>query len=193
MSLVEPARADAQERDAVAVPRVHVRLDLEDEAGEVRSSVGSTSRRVAQRAAPGGGASVDAARRGTARRRSSSSRCRRTPASAAPARYASRSKRVPARVEQLDVVAQLALALRRRSARSTSRIVERSTTVDRRAALRRAPRARRAARVALRGRRRRGTSARADRPVHRRGGDAEHALDLVEQLERIAAPGDRAC
>ncbi len=34
--LLEPARADAQEGDAVAVLRVHVRLDLEHEAGELR-------------------------------------------------------------------------------------------------------------------------------------------------------------
>ena len=32
---LEPAGADAQERDAIAVQRVHVRLDLEDEAGEL--------------------------------------------------------------------------------------------------------------------------------------------------------------
>ena len=45
----EAARADAHERDAVAVRRVHVRLDLEDEAGELgvaragpgRSSLGA--------------------------------------------------------------------------------------------------------------------------------------------------------
>ena len=32
--LGEPARADAHERDAVAMARIHVRLDLEHEAGE---------------------------------------------------------------------------------------------------------------------------------------------------------------
>ena len=32
----EPPRADAQERDTIAVTRVHVRLDLEDEAREIR-------------------------------------------------------------------------------------------------------------------------------------------------------------
>ena len=36
--LLEDARADAHERDAVAVALVHVRLDLEDEAGEDRRS-----------------------------------------------------------------------------------------------------------------------------------------------------------
>ena len=34
MPLLVAARADAHERDAVAVRRIHVRLDLEDEAGE---------------------------------------------------------------------------------------------------------------------------------------------------------------
>ena len=34
--LLEHARADAQERDAIAMPAVHVRLDLEDEPAEVR-------------------------------------------------------------------------------------------------------------------------------------------------------------
>ena len=29
----------------------------------------------------------------------------------------------------------------------------------------------------------------ADRPVERRGGDAEHALDFIEQLQRIASLG----
>src|SRR5437867_12851485 len=33
--LREPARADADERDAVAVARIHVRLNLEDEPGEL--------------------------------------------------------------------------------------------------------------------------------------------------------------
>ena len=34
--LRQPARADADEGHAIAMPRVHVRLDLEHEAGEVR-------------------------------------------------------------------------------------------------------------------------------------------------------------
>ena len=34
--LLEHARADPQERDAIAMPLVHVRLDLEDEPAEVR-------------------------------------------------------------------------------------------------------------------------------------------------------------
>src|SRR6188474_2234543 len=34
--LFEHARADAQERDAIAMPLVHVRLDLEHEPAEVR-------------------------------------------------------------------------------------------------------------------------------------------------------------
>ena len=34
MSFVEPAGADADEGDAIAMTRIHVRLDLEDEPGE---------------------------------------------------------------------------------------------------------------------------------------------------------------
>ena len=49
------SRADAKERDAVAVPRVHVGLDLEDEAGErrlVRLAPSGRRRRAAAAAAP---------------------------------------------------------------------------------------------------------------------------------------------
>ena len=50
--LRQPARADAQERDAIAVARVHVRLDLEDEPREVgigRLDVPASARRGPRR------------------------------------------------------------------------------------------------------------------------------------------------
>ena len=50
MSRSKCARADAQERDAIAVVGIHVRLDLEDEAGEAASRRGSIApaRRLAR-------------------------------------------------------------------------------------------------------------------------------------------------
>ena len=75
---LELAGADAHEGDAVAVLRVHVRLDLEDEAGEggiVRARSGdppATMRRRAARSAPG-------RNRAAAARRNYSRRCRRRP------------------------------------------------------------------------------------------------------------------
>ena len=99
---LEPARADAHERDAVAMLRVHVRLDLEHEAGELpdrRDRRARWSTRAASAAAPARGT-----RAGTARRRSSSARCRRTPATASPASTRFVAERMPRLVEQRDVV-----------------------------------------------------------------------------------------
>ena len=54
MPRVELARADAHEGDAVAVVGVHVRLDLEDEAGHLRlRRVRPRAPRPAGRAAAG--------------------------------------------------------------------------------------------------------------------------------------------
>ena len=53
--LGEPARADADERDAIAVPRIHVRLNLEHEAGEAlvgRAHDAGVAQRAAAAAAP---------------------------------------------------------------------------------------------------------------------------------------------
>ena len=74
------ARADAQERDAVAVAGIHVRLDLEHEAGQRRLRAARP-----RASSPGARAAPARARRRSAavpRRRSSRSRSRRTPASA---------------------------------------------------------------------------------------------------------------
>ena len=58
--LRQPARTDAHERHAIAVTRVHVRLNLEHEAGEVGiARLHAASTRSAR--GPGGGASVNSA------------------------------------------------------------------------------------------------------------------------------------
>ena len=54
MPLRVAARADAHEGDPVAVARVHVRLDLEDEPGERAPRAGSTSRAVVARGSGAG-------------------------------------------------------------------------------------------------------------------------------------------
>ena len=77
---VNSARADAHERDAIAMPRVHVRLDLEHEAGEAivgrADDAGVAFARLRRRR------EIDQRAAGTVRDRSCSTRCRRTPASA---------------------------------------------------------------------------------------------------------------
>ena len=60
MSFAQPARADAHERHAVAVARVHVRLDLEHEPRASRDRSARPARRRSCRG-PGGGASVSSA------------------------------------------------------------------------------------------------------------------------------------
>jgi hypothetical protein len=81
----EPPGADAQEGDAVAVVRVHVRLDLEDEAGERGSLAGSHACARSPAGARGGGARGRPARRADSRTpKLLQRRCRRTPASAGP-------------------------------------------------------------------------------------------------------------
>ena len=84
---LELAGDDADERDAVAVLRVHVRLDLEDEAGEGRRRRAATG---PLRAAARRGRRRECCRkrrRAAAARRSCSSRCRRRPASVLPAQH----------------------------------------------------------------------------------------------------------
>ena len=174
--------ADAEERHAIAVARVHVRLDLEDEPGEVRvgrldqprlgrcaarglgASESSASEErldaeVVQRAAEEDGRLAPRAVRGRDR-----SSCRR-PTMIATASISSRCALGPdglrdQRVRGVRDGHGLVAAAAPLSLVQEQRV--RLEVVD-------------AAEI----------DAVAERPVHRRGGNAEHALDLVHQLERI--------
>ena len=186
--LLEAPGADAQEGHAVAVLRVHVRLDLEDEAGE---GLGSSARVDAGRssvARPGGGASSmqrleerldaevveraaeedrrDVAARGTPRGRTAS----------------------PAPASSSTLLAQVLRGRRSPMSVGERRVVE-AADLHRRAVGGR-PRCARSVRTSLRarGRTRPGRSARR-RSASSSGRRAmlEHALDLVEQLQRLAA------
>jgi hypothetical protein len=65
MSLVKRPRADADEGDAIAMARIHVRLDLEDEAGE--ALVGRLTMPVSLGRGCGCGASSTSVRRNGSR------------------------------------------------------------------------------------------------------------------------------
>ena len=177
---LEAARADAHERDAVAVRRVHVGLDLEDHAGELllvgldhaldRGAVARRRRQVDQRVEHLAHAEVVDRRAEEHRRLLAGEKCaaRRT-RGAAPRTARSR----PARLH----------VLRRRSARRTPDC--------------RGPRGSRRRPVAVLARHEHAhlllaqvhhaveALAHADRPGERHGLHAELALDLVHQLQRL--------
>ena len=177
---LEAPRCDAQERDAVAVARVHVRLDLEDEAGE--RGVDRARRVRRRRRAPSATARACAARRAAGRRRSSRRPSRRRPAS--PCRSRSRRRRAspPAPSSSSSSSAAVAQASPSRSAACSAFMSS--------SGARFAPPAVRvkrwnvpvcavddAAEVA----------GDADRPRRRDRREAEHRLDVVEHLERVEA------
>ena len=62
---LEAPRADAHEGDAIAVLRIHVRLDLEDEGGELGRGRARRSRPTAARASGGGARSMKRSRNGS--------------------------------------------------------------------------------------------------------------------------------
>jgi hypothetical protein len=173
------ARADAEEGDAVAVLRVHVGLDLEDEAGERRfgrlhhahAAVARLRRRrpVDQRLQDLAHAEVVDARAEEHR-------------ALLPARKAVEVEGRAGAADQLDVLAQLAISIGKSS--SSFGVVEALDQLASPPALL----ARREAHqlVVQQVDRRRGRLAHAERPGDRRAVDLQHRLDLLEQLERLA-------
>ena len=92
--LGEAARADADERHAIAMARIHVRLDLEDETGEALVGRADEARRRSARGC-GGGASSTSARRNGSRPKLVSALPKNTGV-CRPARYSATSNGVPA-------------------------------------------------------------------------------------------------
>ena len=182
--LRETAGADADEGDAVAVPRIHVRLDLEDEPREA----------LVGRADDPGVAQARLRRRAPAPR----ARCRngsrpklvsalpKNTGVCRPARYSATSNGVPAARMTSSDSHEVGVQHRRRSARA--RADRRATATS--TGARCCPCASRSyseQRLALHVVDAAEPVGAADRPVHRRRGNAERAA-----RDRRAAPSDRA-
>ena len=115
---LELARAHAQERDAIAVRRVHVRLHLEHEAAEALV-LGRRSRRRELSCGPGAGhMSANASRNGSTPKLVSA--LPKNTGVIAPRRNARLVVLLAGAVEQLDLVAQRLDRLRRRAGRSSA-------------------------------------------------------------------------
>ena len=182
----QPARADAHEGDAVAVVRVHVRLDLEDEAGH---------RRLVRRrpAAPRPCAAPAAARCSASRSiRSRTPKLRSALPKSTGVRWPSRNdvevERPAGRLGERDLLGgrrrgRLPAGSRRRPPARASRpaAAPSSSASMRRTAF--------CLEVVDAGE----GAARADRPGERRGVERQRLLDLVEQVERVARPRGPSC
>ena len=174
---LEPARADAHEGDAVAMVRVHVGLDLEDEAGH--AVLGAPRRGACRLPAPRGGGANSA----SASMRSRTPKFRSAEPKKTGVRWPSRK----------------ALSSNGLQASSASSISSRQPRVRPPAAAPRRP----DRRAVDRHRRLVGiepahavageivgageAAPAADRPGHRRSVEGERLLDLVEEVERVAA------
>ena len=172
--------ADAQERDAVAVARVHVRLDLEDEPGERR--LDRARRTVDVERAPCGDGARRAARRAAGRRRSSRPREPKKTGVAWPDAKSAASSVPPAPSSSSSSSAAVVQASPSRSAACAGgqQLLGRALGAAGGAgeAMKRAGRAvDDAAEVA-------GDT---DRPGRRDRVQAEHGLDVVDHVERVEA------
>ncbi len=181
MSFSKRPETDADERHAIAVARIHVRLDLEDEAGE---------------AVVGGADDARVARARLRRRRELDERLEEWLEAEIGERAAEKHRGLPARAVFREIVRRAGGAdhvqrLAEMRVRLLANELARGRIVERREVHRRAVLPLRFALVqqqvflvnvvdAAK------PVAAADRPVHRRGGDPERALEVVEQLHRIA-------
>ena len=182
---LETSRADAHERDAVAMLRIHVRLDLEHEAGELLGSAGSTSPVVDSRAVGGGASSTNSRRNGSTPKFVSA--LPKNTGDSAPASTASSAERMPRLVEQRDVVHEPLVRLgAEQVARSSDRRATRPATSARRRAVilaaleavdQLAPPIVHADERAVR----------VDRPRDGMTVELEVGLDVADELERILA------
>ena len=191
MSRAKRPRADAQEGDAVAVARVHVRLDLEDEAGEL-GVVRRDDRPSEVACGPGGGASSTNASRKSSTPKLVSALPKQTGVSS-PGQHAVEVEAAPARssssTSSRSVAARSGAEQRRRGSGRRA-----SATRTGARCRRRARSARRGGRLRVCGRRRPRKSG--PSPIGQLSGHGLHARASARsrRADRAGAwPGGRAC